>query len=111
MTAQACNRTRNDAAFSLRIDATARSVALAGEFDLVAVPALIEALANLGKPGDISLDLTELTFIDAAGLGAAVTARNSQLANGYDLQILRANPSVTRVFKLGGLAQLIPADA
>lgn len=107
MTTQAVNRTRNDIAFSVQIDRFARSVALAGELDGAAVPLLVEGLASLGEPGDIVIDLAELTFIDAAGLGAAVQARNTQLASGFDLGIVHATRSVTRVFSLGGLAQLL----
>jgi anti-anti-sigma factor len=107
MTIQAADRTRNDVAFSVQIDGRARLVALAGELDAAAVPLLVEGLARLGEPGDIIIDLAELTFIDAAGLGATVQARNSQLANGFDLGIVHATRFVTRVFSLGGLDQLL----
>ena len=95
---------------SVHIDGAARLVTLAGELDIAAVPPLLEGLAvltSLAEPGDIIIDLTELTFIDASGLGAAVQVRNIQLANGFVLQIVRANPLVTRVFSLGGLARLL----
>lgn len=82
-------------------------MALAGELDFAAVPLLFDGLARFGKPGDIIIDLSELTFIDAAGLGATVHVRNTQLANGFDVHIVRANPLITRVFRLGGLSQLL----
>ena len=107
MTTQTRQRCRDDAAFSVQIDENARLLSLAGELDLAAVPLLVEGLASLGKPGDIRIDLAELTFIDAAGLGAAVQARNAQLATGFELGIVRATRSVTRVFGLGGLAALL----
>jgi anti-sigma B factor antagonist len=104
---QALDRARNDVRLSVQIDGDARLVALAGELDIAAVPLLFQGLARLAEPGDIIIDLTELSFIDASGLGAAVQVRNIQLANGFDLHIVRANPRVTRVFNLGGLARLL----
>jgi anti-anti-sigma factor len=104
---QALDGARNDARLRVEIDRGARWVALAGELDLAAVPLLFEGIAGFREPGDIIIDLTALTFIDAAGLGAAVHVCNSQRANGFVLQIVRANPFVTRVFSLGGLTSLL----
>lgn len=107
VTTRALDRARSDARLSVQVERAARTVALAGEFDFSAVPRLLEDVASFGEPGDIIIDLTELTFIDASGLGAAVRIRNSQLADGFDLHIVRANRLVTRVFTLGGVAQLL----
>jgi anti-anti-sigma factor len=107
VTTQTVHRAQHNVRLSVRIDRQERLVALAGELDFAAVPLLFDGLARFGKPGDIIIDLSELTFIDAAGLGAAVHVRNTQLANGFDLHIVRANPLITRVFRLGGLSQLL----
>lgn len=108
MEAQSVGRERREVRLSVHVNRDARSVALAGELDIAAVPLLFVGLASLLEPpGEITIDLTQLTFIDASGLGAAVRIRNSQLASGFDLHIIGANCLVTRVFSLGGLAPLL----
>ena len=104
---RALDGARCNVLLSVWIDAQARSVALAGELDFTVEHLLVEAVAGLDGPGDITIDLAELTFIDASGLSAVVRVRNIQQANGFILRIVGANPFVTRVFGLGGLAELL----
>lgn len=49
-----------------------RGYRLSGEIDLGTHDVLAAALARLDGPGDIHLDLHDLEFCDAAGLGAMV---------------------------------------
>jgi len=49
-----------------------RGYRLSGEIDLRTHDALAAALERLHGPGDIRLDLSELAFCDAAGLGAMI---------------------------------------
>lgn len=50
-----------------------RGYRLSGEIDLGTHDVLAAALARLDGPGDIHLDLHDVEFCDAAGLGAMVT--------------------------------------
>lgn len=50
-----------------------RGYRLSGEIDLGTHAVLAAALARLDGPGDVHLDLYDLEFCDAAGLGAMVT--------------------------------------
>jgi anti-sigma B factor antagonist len=65
-------------------------LALAGELDLITAPALDEAVRDLPANGPVTLDLSQLTFIDSSGLRAI--AEISRNLNGGGPLIL-ANPS------------------
>lgn len=63
---------RKDVTLNIEPIRSGRGYRLAGEIDLQAHDALAAALARLDGPGDIRLDLYDLEFCDAAGLGAMV---------------------------------------
>jgi ABC-type transporter Mla MlaB component len=52
-----------------------RRLRLIGELDLASAPALTEALTSIDGDGQLTLDLSELTFIDSTGLHAILQAR------------------------------------
>jgi anti-anti-sigma factor len=83
---------------------------VSGEFDAAAVPTLTEVmtLAPDTEPGDITIDLTGVSFIDAAALGYLVGFANHLAARGAKLSVVSASPRLRRVFdivQLGGLLQ------
>ena len=60
------------------------------------------------EPADITVDLTGVCFIDAAGLGSLVGLANHLAARGAKLSVVGASPRLRRVFdivQLGGLLQ------
>lgn len=77
-------------------------VALAGDLDLAGADALESALA--AAPGDLalSIDLTEIEFIDSSGIRSLIEARN---VRGTAL----VNPSraVRRTFELANVEHLL----
>lgn len=56
----------------------------------------------------ILLDLEELTFIDAAGLGALVAAHHRSLNDGKRLLVTAAHGDVANMFRLTALDTLLP---
>jgi anti-anti-sigma factor len=71
---------------------------LAGELDIASADAfIVEVLADLNGARQTVVDLSELTFIDAAGIRALL-----RLAAETDdgLVIQRAQPHVARVFEM-----------
>jgi anti-anti-sigma factor len=72
-----------------------------GEFDLAGVPRLLSVLARLD--GDVELDCSGLTFIDAAGLGTLVKAHEACAARGARLVVVDPSRAVTRLLRLVGL--------
>ena len=77
---------------------------LAGELDLFTSTKLALALADVDAMDPIHVDLTELTFIDSAGIGAILTFAGSRGASG---RVVLINPSepVRRALEIAGLDQ------
>jgi anti-sigma B factor antagonist len=92
----------------LEIDRTdqVRGFRLSGELDLSNVPQFDQDLEpELVRGGDITLDLSELRFLDSSGLRAVIRAALSLEGRG---RLVLAAPSegVQRVLALAGLERL-----
>jgi anti-sigma B factor antagonist len=98
--------------FDLRVDYSTRQITVSGEFDVATAPCLATAVAGFQRAaaGDIILRLDDVTFIDAAGLGAVVSARTSQVDRGVRLGVTGASTRVRRIFDRGDLADLLEAS-
>ncbi|MXG90883.1 STAS domain-containing protein [Nocardioides flavescens] len=53
------------------------------------------------------LDLTELGFLDSAGIGAIALARRQAEERGAELTLVAASPHVTKVLQVTGLDQTL----
>jgi anti-anti-sigma factor len=93
--------------FSVVLDGS--TVRLIGELDLAGVPLARAALSSVDSDGDVdgggevAVDCSALTFLDAAGLGVLVGARRACQAAGGDLVIVDPARCVTRLLTLTGL--------
>lgn len=59
----------------------------------------------------VRVDMRELTFIDCAGLGAIVEARNDARRRGGSLTLVRGSGQVHRILELIGLVEeVVPAE-
>ena len=84
-------------------------VRLAGELDIVTAARLRDVLVSLPGPA-IVVDLSDLEFIDAAGLSALVLAIRHHEGNGEpgrQLAVRGAHGLVRRVIEVGGLSGLL----
>jgi anti-anti-sigma factor len=93
-------------------DGTASAtVRLAGEIDFTSVEAAHRALARL-EPGTrrIVLDLSRVTYCDAAGIRFLLTARSRAGEAGTDLAVRYPLRSVSRVLDLTGALPLVCPD-
>ena len=87
-------------------------LALSGELDLAGAPALDAALAAAREAGGgLTVDLTELEFIDSSGLGTLVRFHNAASAAGYEYSVIAGPPQVHRAFVLSGLDRALPFAA
>ena len=85
--------------FIVEVDATSSAVLrLRGELDLAGVPRLLSALSGLD--GDVDLDCSGVDFIDAAGLGAFVSAHQQCAARGAQLVVVDPSRAVLRLLQM-----------
>ena len=95
--------------WSLRCRGDAVVVSLAGELDVASaeLEPLLLRLAESGPASTIVLDLSELGFIDAYGVGIIVSAWKTAKARGRVLQVDGARGLPARVFRLVGLEPVL----
>lgn len=83
-------------------------VSLAGELDMMTVPALVSALAA-ARRSRVIVDLSGLEFMDSSGVRALIDAQTPALSDGGSLVLVVRPESVPgRVVELTGLAEVIP---
>jgi anti-anti-sigma factor len=77
-------------------------LALDGEFDLAAAPALREQLdaARAADVRGVVLDFTEVTFVDSSGLRELLLATSAYRAAGKALVLAAVPPPVVRLLEL-----------
>ena len=95
----------------VRVDQVNREVAIAGELDLATRSVVTTATdeLNAAGDGDIALDLDDVTFIDAAGVGAVVAANNEQVRRHFALNVRSSGQFVRRVFTVCRLGWMLTA--
>jgi anti-anti-sigma factor len=81
-------------------------VALSGELDTAGADYVSEVLVEVAGSRVVA-DLSGLTFIDAAGIAALLSARRQISARGHELQLRGATGIVRRVFESVGLKELV----
>ena len=77
-----------------------------GELDLVAAPTARHAM-GAAACSTLEVDLAELTFLDAAGLAALLSAREEAIARGCRVRVVGASGIVRRVFAVTGLQSVL----
>jgi anti-sigma B factor antagonist len=81
----------------------------AGELDIATAPQLREfLLALLPTHPALVINLDQVSFCDATGLGVLVGAANRAHANGASLHLVCSRPDIRRLFELTGVARRIP---
>jgi anti-anti-sigma factor len=84
-------------------------ITVAGEIDIATAPQLRErltALAASGRP--LVVDLAQVSFLDAAGLGVLAGTAHRARARGTSLHVISARPQIRRLFAITGLDRHIP---
>lgn len=88
-------------------------VRLEGELDNLSVPVLRQTVDALYASAcfQISMDLTELTFIDSSGLGALVAVWRRCQSEAGRATVVNPSDAVRRLMDMTGIARfLIPAE-
>jgi anti-anti-sigma factor len=84
-------------------------VAPRGELDLATVPRVEDALRSPEGPvTHITLDLTEVSFMDTSGLRLVLEEEKRATQNGRTYSLVPGPPAVQRIFELSGVADRLP---
>jgi len=88
-----------------RDDARGVLLFLSGELDIATAPELEECLSELMPEARtrVLLDLSQLRFVDSAGISVLIRAKQDADANGRVLVLRRPTDRVHRAFALVGL--------
>jgi anti-anti-sigma factor len=80
-------------------------LALHGELDVAAAPQLEKLLDELReeRPPNVMLDLSELSFVDSAGVSVLIKAKKEAEDDGSEFVLRRPTAQVHRVFALVGM--------
>jgi anti-sigma B factor antagonist len=88
-------------------------IAVGGELDLGAAPALQGTIDHLLEDGATTLviDLSETRFIDSTSVGILVGTLHRLKATGGTFEIVCTEPNLLRVFEIVGLDRQLPIRA
>lgn len=78
-----------------------------GELDAYTVPAFREALAGLGSVPRLLIDLSEVPFMDSAGLGALIGGIRRVRESGGEVAVACARPALTRLLHTTGFDRIV----
>jgi anti-sigma B factor antagonist len=89
---------------------TAYEVRLLGELDMSTAPQLREELLRLVSDGatTVTVDLSELAFVDSTGLSVLITGLKRLRQQGGDLALRSPTPGTRRVLEITGLTEVFP---
>ena len=87
-------------------------IAVAGEVDYATAPDLLDTMLNVlhaQHPAVLDVDLTDVSFLAGAGVGALACIRNAASQVGCQLRISHPQPMIRMVLELTGILPGVPA--
>ena len=83
-------------------------IRLLGELDMSTAPRLRDELARLssGGAGVVTVDLSDLAFIDSTGLSVLITALKRLRSQGGDLALRSPTPGTRKVLEITGMTEV-----
>jgi anti-sigma B factor antagonist len=88
-------------------EAVFRRCRLEGELDASTVSQFREVLANLASSSSMLIDLSDVSFLDSAGLGALIGGIRRTRELGGDVAVVCSRPSLTRLLRTTGLDRIV----
>ena len=108
-------RSESDGQFRLDVDLSSDNpvVVVSGDVDLHSAPELRERLASLveGDALDVTVDLSDTTFVDSMGLGVLLAAKKQLATAGGELGLVVSSPEIRRVFEITMLDRVFTIHA
>ena len=92
-----------------RVEGDRAIVTVRGDFDLQVAQRVVEVLAKVeaGEPALVIIDLSRVSFLDAAGMGVIAAAQARATEAGRNLVVVRPPYSVRRAFEVSGFGDVI----
>ncbi|PRY44468.1 STAS domain-containing protein [Umezawaea tangerina] len=85
-------------------------VSVAGALTVSTAPKLQDALVPLLADADVTLDLTELAFVDSSGLTVFIAAYKAGVRHGTTATLSHVPDFLARVLRVTGLGTLLPTS-
>lgn len=82
-----------------------------GELDTLTVATFRQSLAEVVTGAPVVIDLSEVSFVDSAGLGALISGVRRSRELGGAIVVACAQPSVERLLSTTGLDRIVPVVA
>jgi anti-anti-sigma factor len=103
------NAMQLELAFQVTTDGKA-TVQLRGELDIATADQAYAYLRDVvdSQDGPVTMNLAELTFCDAAGLGVLARVAGYARRSGRSLKLTAARPSLLRIMRITGMDQAFP---
>ena len=79
-----------------------------GELDAYTVTNFREALTGLANQSQVVIDLSDVPFMDSAGLGALIGGIRRARENGGEVAVACSRPTLTRLLHTTGFDRIVP---
>lgn len=79
-----------------------------GELDAYTVADFRDALSGLATQPRLVIDLSEVPFMDSAGLGALIGGIRRARENGGEVAVACSRPTLTRLLHTTGFDRIVP---
>ena len=79
-----------------------------GELDAYTVSAFRDTLTELSDQPRVVIDLSEVPFMDSAGLGALIGGIRRARENGGEVAVACSRPTLTRLLHTTGFDRIVP---
>ena len=79
-----------------------------GELDLATQQELRDALTAHAGRGRLTLDLSELRFLDTSGLRLILETAEAARRDGFTFGVIPGPPAVQRLFEIAGVSEMVP---
>jgi anti-sigma B factor antagonist len=86
------------------------TLVLSGELDMSAEDELETAIISCAKAARLTLDLSQLTFMDSTGLTLMLLASDLCKAHGIVFALVPGPRQVQRVFEIAGVLDSLPFE-
>jgi anti-anti-sigma factor len=108
-TIDVADATQLELAFQVTTDGRA-TVRMQGELDIATADQAYAYLRDVvdSQDGPVTMNLAELTFCDAAGLGVLARVAGYARRSGRSLKLTAARPSLLRIMRITGMDQAFP---